>query len=480
MNPQPPRQAPSSPGAEPRSLTDVPVLHGRLPVVGHLVSLWLDPLAFLQSVEHAGDIVRVDLGSLPLYFLTTPDLVHQALVTQARVFGKGRFFERARAALGGGMATTDGEENARQRRLVQPALHRTRITAVYSQIMERRARSLAMSWQPDEVVQVDRAMHELTAGIVAESLFSSGLSQAAFDEVWRSLVVLSRGVVVRAVAPEVLDRLPIQLNRGFNAAGVRLRRVIDEVIRHARIEGADRPDLLSKLLEARDAETGQAMADSEIRDQLVTLLLAGTETTATTLAWVFHELARHPEIEARVQAEVDEVVGSGPVTIADLPRLEYLDRVLREVTRLYALVLITRRATTEVTLGGTRFPAGTEVAYSQYALHRDPRTFPDPERLDPDRWLPDRTPQGPPIPFGEGKYKCPGEGFAWAEMLISVATITARWRLTPVPGSTVKPVLAEMPRPDALPMIAVPRHTAVPTPRPEADAGTARESSGRP
>ncbi|MFJ3216657.1 cytochrome P450 [Kitasatospora sp. NPDC086801] len=480
MNPEPSRQTPAPQGAGPRSLTQVPTLPGRVPLIGHLLQLWLDPLAFLQSVEHAGDIVRVDLGCLPVYFLTTPDLVHQALVTHARVFGKGRFFERARAALGDGLATTDSEVNARQRRLVQPALHRTRITAVYAQVMERRARSVAMSWQPDEIVRVDRAMHELTAGIVAESLFSSGLSQAALDEVWRSLQVLSRGVVVRAVAPAVLDRLPIPLNSGFSDAGVRLRRIIDEVIRHARTDGAGRDDLLTKLLEARDTETGEAMTDAEIRDQLITLLLAGTETTATTLAWVFHELARHPDVEARVQAEVDEVVGSGPVNVADLHRLQYLDRVLQEVTRLYALVLITRKATSTVTLGGVTFPAGTEVAYSQYALHRDPRTYPDPERFDPDRWLPSRSSQGTPIPFGKGKYKCPGEAFARAEMLISVATITARWRLVPAPGSTVKPVLAEMPRPNALPMIAVPRQTVPRTPQPRTGDPTVREESDRP
>ena len=189
------------------------------------------------------------------------------------------------------------------------------------------------------------------------------------------------------------------------------------------------------------------------------MILAGTVSTSTTLAWAFHELARRPEVEAQVQAEADEVTAAGPVGSEALPNLAHIGRVMNEVTRLYSAVVVMRRAITPVEIGGVRLPAGSEVAYSLYALHRDPRFYPRAEQFDPDRWLPGRSvpPKGAFIPFGIGNHKCIGDSFAWTEMLIAVAIIAARWRLVPSPGHTLREMPAILPRPGGLQMIAVPR-----------------------
>jgi cytochrome P450 len=275
---------------------------------------------------------------------------------------------------------------------------------------------------------------------------------AAVAEIHRSLPIIARGVIARALTPKLLDSLPIPLNRRFDDAAARLRRVIDDVIARYRSQAVVADDLLSMLLAARDADTDDAMDDSQIRDEMLTLLVGGTETSATTLAWAFHELGCHPEVENRLRAEIDQTVGTRPVEVEDLPALEYLDQVLREVSRLHSLPLLMRRAVEPVEVGGIRFPSGTEFALSQYALHRDPRIYPQPRLFDPDRWAPGDAspPRGAFIPFGAGNRKCIGDAFAWTEMAIILATVLARWRLTPVSGHIVREIPAAAPRPNAV------------------------------
>jgi cytochrome P450 len=236
--------------------------------------------------------------------------------------------------------------------------------------------------------------------------------------------------------------------------------VLARLVRARRAQHGEQDDLLSMLLASQDPRTGARMTDEELCDELVTLFVAGTETVSAALAWTFHELARHPEVEARLHAEVDATLGGRPVSAADLPDLRYTRRIAQEVLRLHSVWLLMRRAVAPVELGGVALEPGAEVFFSPYALHRDPRWYPDPNAFDPDRWLPERSaglPRGAYIPFGAGNRLCVGEGFAWAELAIVIATVASRWRLVPVPGHEVRPRIGTLEEPERLPMTPYPR-----------------------
>lgn len=426
------------------------------------MSLLGRPFGFLSSLRAHGDVVRIYLGPLPVYLVTSPDLAWQVLATDAHKFDKGMVFDKIRPLFGNGLLNSNGDFHRQQRRLVQPAFHRKQI-AGYVQTMARAASDLVESWRPGDVVAVDERMENLALTIVGRALFSTELGRHALAETQRSMPVLAKYVVVRAFSPTLVERLPIPVNRQFDEAAARFRRVVAEVIAAARAEGKDHGDVLSMLLQARDEDTGEGMSDLQVHDEVVTILTAGTETTAVALSWLFYELGQHPEIEQRVHAELDNVLAGRPVrdlSLDDLLKLEYTERVITEVLRKYPLLILMRRARTDVDLGGVRIPPGTEVALSQYAIHHDPRFYPEPARFDPDRWLPDRAgklPNGAFIPFGAGVHHCPGYSFARTEIAIVAATVAARWRLVPAAGKPVRPKLTTTTRPSRLPMIAVSR-----------------------
>ncbi|WP_210408313.1 cytochrome P450 [Allokutzneria sp. NRRL B-24872] len=394
------------------------------PLLGHLPAMARGPFAFLASLSRRGDLVRVDVGTLPVYAVTSPELIHQVLVTDARDYTKGRLFDRVRPLLGSGLVTADRETHQRQRRLMQPAFHRARMPG-YAEVMRRRAAALAESWRAGQTVAVDKAMHELTLGAVTETMFSSEPSAAAIAEIHRSLPVISRNTAIRALAPKALDRLPIRAHRDFDTASRRLRAVLEEIIGYYHARGIDHGDLLSLLLST-------PMSDVQVRDELITILLAGTETSAAALSWAFHHLGQHPESAARIRE--------------DPP---YAERVLNEVMRLHSVPLVMRRALVPVRLAGQDLPVGTELVISPYALHRDPKWYSEPERFDPDREPP---PAGAFLPFGDGARKCIGDTFARTEMTIVLTTVLRQWRLDPVPGHRVREVFAGVPHPRSLPM----------------------------
>jgi cytochrome P450 len=443
--------------------SNAPVVPGRLPLLGHTMSLLDRPFSFLSSLRSHGEVVRIYLGPLPVYLVTTPELAWQVLAIDADKFDKGMVFDKIRPLFGNGILNSDGDFHRRQRRLVQPAFHRKQI-AGYVQTMARAAADLVESWRPGDVVAVDKRMENLALTIVGRALFSTDLGRHVVAEAQRSMPILAKYVIVRAFSPTLVERLPIPANRRFDEAATRFRRVVAEVIAAARAEGKDHGDVLSMLLRARDEGTGEGMSDQQVHDEVVTILTAGSETTAVALAWFFHELGQHPEIEQRFHAEIDQVLAGRPVGdlgLDDIPRLEYTDRIISEVLRKYPLLILMRRARTDLDLGSVRIPRGTEVALSQYAIHHDPSLYPEPARFDPDRWLPDRAtrlPNGAFIPFGAGVRHCPGHSFARTEIAIVAATVAARWRLVPVAGKPVHPKLSTTMRPNRLPMVATPRH----------------------
>jgi cytochrome P450 len=431
----------------------VPVAPGRWPLVGHTPSLLRQRFGFTSALRNEGTLVKVYLGPLPTYVVTSAELVHQVLVAEGGKFEKGALFDRFRPFFGNGLAMSNGSFHRRQRHLVQPTFHRARI-AHYAATMVRIAAELTDSWQPGQIVELDRIMHQLAVTTIGSTLFSTDLGRAAIAEAQRSMPIVIQQGMIRALSPAVLAKLPMPGNRRFDEAIARLRRIVHEVIATGRAEGIDHGDVLSMLLMARD-EDGEGMNDQQVYDEVVTLLTGGIETTALALGWFFHEIARHPQIEHRFHEEIDTVLDGRPVTIDDLPKLEYTRRITSEVLRQYPIWLLMRRTLEEVHLGGFRLPPGTEIVFSPHALHHDPRYFPAPGRFDPDRWTPERAaslPKGAYIPFGAGARQCIGNVFAQTEIAIGAATIASRWRLVPVAGRPVRIKVTGAANPSQLPM----------------------------
>lgn len=440
-------------------LRSVPRAPGWLPLVGHALSLWRRPLPFMKALRDTGELVRVDLGTMPVLFVTTPAMTRELLVRQAGSFVKGRFFDRARILLGDGLANVNGATHLRHRRLMEPAFHRERI-AEYAEIMAVRARGMVESWKPGQTVEVDKELIDFSVRTIAEALFSTDISSATLATIVRNVPILLKTAMIRTASPASLDRLPLPVNRRFDSAAEALRGVINAAIADRRESPQSRSDLMSMLLAARDADTGERLTEKEVRDEAVTLLFAGTETTASTIAWALYEVARHPEVEQQLIKEVDSVVGERTIGIKDVPELQYTSQVFDEAARLHSLPLLMRRSTRPVELGGVAVPAHTEIGFSLYAMHQSPEIYPEPGRYQPDRWLPEARAERARwdfIPFGSGNRQCIGNAFARTEAIITLATVASRWKLRPVPGVEVKEVASAVAHPDHLPMTVVPR-----------------------
>jgi cytochrome P450 len=432
-----------------------PVAPGRVPILGHLPAMSRDPIGFLQNLRSYGDMVTFYLGTRPVHQINSPELIRQVLVTGAGDFQRGKIFTKARQLFGDGLATADEPVHMRQRRVMQPAFHHDRI-ADYVTTMREQVESVTGSWAPGAPIMLDREMARLTLRVTAKALFRADFGQAAVTEVCRSLGPVLNGLMKRTMMPvELLERIPTPGNRRFDAALRRLTAVVDEAIAAYRAGGVDHGDLLSMLVTARDADLDRVMSDDEVRAQVMNILMAGTETTATTLSWVFYELARHPEAERRVVDEIDTVLNGRPVTAADLAALPYISQVLNETVRLHTPIwLLMRKTVAAVRLGAVTLQPNAEVMISLPTLHRDPALFPDPMCFDPGRWAGPGAPRSAFIPFGAGGHKCIGDRFAWAEMTTVVAGVCARWSLCLRPGHRVHEVARAFLRPNRLPMTA--------------------------
>jgi cytochrome P450 len=403
-----------------------------------------DPLRFLTRVarEH-GDVVHFRLGPQAVYMLNHPELVRDALVTRQDHFHKGRALQRSKRLLGEGLLTSEGEHHRRQRRLAQPAFHKRRVES-YAAVMADYAERHASRWHDGARVDIAREMTRLTLAIVGKTLFNADVERAA-DEVGRAMAqIMEMFQMLLLPYSEHLERLPLlPFNRRFERARAALDSVIFRIIDERRRTGEDAGDLLSMLIHARDEEGDRAgMTDRQLRDEVLTLFLAGHETTANALAWTWHFLAQHPEVEARLHAELDEVLGGGRLPSAeDLPRLRYTEMVLAESMRLRPPAwILGRLAVRDYDAGGYHVPAGSLVLISQYVMQRDPRFWPDPLRFDPERWTPEAKesrPQYSYFPFGAGARRCIGEGFAWMELTLLVAAIARRWRMRLDPAHPV-------------------------------------------
>ena len=404
-----------------------------------------DPLKFLTRLAREyGDVTTFRVGPQSFYFLNHPDHVKDLLVTSNDKFRKGRALERSKRLLGEGLLTGEGEHWRRQRRLAQPAFHRQRIQG-YGRVMVEYAARASDTWREGETVDASAEMMRLTLSVVGKTLFDADVERDA-GEVGEALTEIMElfGYLMLPFS-ELMEKFPVLPPvRRFRRARERLDRIIYRVIDERRRGREDRGDLLSMLLLAEDEEGGGAgMSNEQVRDEAMTLFLAGHETTANLLAWTWYLLSQHPEVEAKLHAELDAVLEAGRLpAVEDLPRLRYTEMVVAEVMRLYPPAwAVGRRAVEDHEFGGYCVPAGSLILVSQYVMHRDPRFFPDPERFDPERWT-DEAKQARPqfsyFPFGGGPRRCIGEAFAWMEAALIIATLASRWRMRLAPGRKVE------------------------------------------
>lgn len=443
-------------GAPPQAT--VPVAPGLLPVLGHGLSFARQPLRFLSGLPACGDVTEVRFGSRKILVVCHPDLMHQVL-RDGSLFDKGGpLFEQARPVLGNGVVTCPHAEHRRQRRLVQPAFTADRLGG-YAAVVGTQVEQALRSWQTGQVIDVVTAMNAITAATTAQILFAANLASEELADLQQCLTVVSQGVFRRMLTPAVLRRVPTPGNRRFDRAIARLDQLVARIITAYRHDETDHGDMLSMLVSARD-ERGDALADREIRDQIISFILAGTETTATALAWALYLLALHPEVEQRLHNEVDTVLSGEVATYADLPNLGYARQILDETLRLHPPIwLMTREVTRNTQLAGATVSAGATVLISPYLVHHRPDLFPDPDRFDPDRWRPDHPtpPRGAYIPFGGGARKCIGDALALTEATLMLATLARRWRLTAMPGAETRPLPRATLRPHPLRLQAVSR-----------------------
>jgi pentalenene oxygenase len=420
-----------------------------------------DPFGFLASLAEVGDVVTILIGTKPIHFVTSPQLMRSVLVG-GDVFRRGRVFEKASKIFGGGVIVAEGESHRRQRRLLQPAFGRQRI-ASYVPAMRAAVERGCAKWRQGELLDIPRVTHEMAVDSLVHTLFKADLAAEASERITAAFPGVVSGIMAHTLFPaDWMERLPIAVNRRYQKSSDGIRSVVDEVIaRSAGSESAD-ASLLNVLIAAHDRESG--LDGNRLRDEIVTLLIAGSETVATTLAWVLHEIARHPEIERELVDELATELGETAVQHGDFSRLPVTDRVIKEALRLHTPNwLLTRRIDAPVTLGRYRLPAGAEVGFSLTSLHRDPRMFNDPQVFHPDRWLDEDLAgysTGGFLPFGVGKHRCIGDTFAWAELVVALATILKDWHLVHRPGTKVRELPMVTVQPSGLSMIAERRSRA--------------------
>jgi cytochrome P450 len=408
-----------------------------------------DPLAFIpEAVRTYGDVIGLRFFKFRIYFLNHPDMIEELLVTQARKFGKGRVLKANKRLFGRGLLTSEGDFWLRQRRLAQPAFHRARI-ASYAEAMVRYAHDLVNTWKDGEERDIHVEMMGLTLQIVGKTLFGVEVSREV-QEVGHALEALMELNSDFRRLMLVPGWLPTLTNIRAELAIRRLDKIIYNMIRERRASGEDRGDLLSMLLRAQD-DDGSHMSDTQLRDEALTIFLAGHETTAVALSWTWWLLAQHPEVEEKLHAELTSVLNGRTPTLEDLPSLRYTERVITESMRLYPPAWgMARMAAEDTEIAGYKIRKGSGVTVAQWAVHRDPRWFDAPLEFRPERWdgdLAKRLPRFAYFPFGGGPRQCIGNTFALMETALVLATIAQHFRFNLVPEHPVVPIASITLRP---------------------------------
>jgi cytochrome P450 len=409
-----------------------------------------------RCAREYGDVVYFRFLNVPICLVVHPDGIEQILVKSHSNFLKARDYRALRPILGNGLLTSEGEFWQAQRKLIQPAFRHENILT-YAQIMTESTAAMLAHWKHSETRDTHADMMALTLDIVAKSLFGSDVSEDSLG-VGDAMAVVMELFIAQANWAFVLpDRIPLPKSKRLRQCIKHLNDVVYRFIRARRKESAGddtahRGDLLTTLLAVRD-ESGGRMTDEQLRDEIMTLFLAGHDTTANALTWTWYLLAQNPKADAAVGAELREVLGDRAPNAADLPRLPYTDMVIKESMRLYPPAWgVGRRAIHDFELNGYRIPAKTNFFLLQWVTQRDARFFPDPGRFDPERWRHDpirtgKIPRFSYFPFGGGPRVCVGAGFAMMEATLLLATIAQKFRLTLAPNQSIEPLFSVTLRP---------------------------------
>lgn len=425
------------------------------------IALKRHPLTFQRFAQTYGDRLHLRAPGFNLFFLFHPDDVREVLVVQGSKFRKGLGVFMLSRLLGQGLLTSEGEYHKKQRLLIQPGFHRQRIAGYATTMVDLAARHCE-AWRDGAEVDMVSEMMALTFKVAGKTLFNEDVSddvQTMQEGIARSMEAFEKvGTSPWALQ---LERLPLPVMLRFHKARERIDETVYRMIEQHRQAG-DQGDILSMLLSIKD-ENGQGLSPVQLHDEVLTLLAAGHETTANALGWTWYLLSQHPEIRARMQQVIDEVLGDRLPTFEDIPRLAYVEQVLAESMRLYPPVwAFDREATCDVEMRDLTIPKGARVIVSQYVTHRDARFYPEPERFDPERWTPEARAGRPKFayfPFGGGARLCIGEGFAWTEGVLLLATLGRRWEADLVPNHPIELEAAVTMRPRyGLRMILRKRH----------------------
>jgi cytochrome P450 len=409
---------------------------------GGLVRFRRDPLTYLERVQaDYGSFAYFQAGHQHIYYVNEPELIREVLVTRSGLFTKSRILQRAKSLLGEGLLTNEGTSHLRQRRMVQPAFYRDHLVT-YGAQMVALADKACHRWRNEAKLDIDQEMMRLTLAIVGQTLFSADVEDEApqVGEAMNALIAIMP--LLMLPGSQFIEYVPLPVTRRYLKAAKLVEATIFRIMNERRASAGNPDDLLSMLMNARDPEgDDHAMSDKQVRDEALTLFLAGHETTATALAWTWYLLAQHLDAEAALHAELAHVLGDRLPTFDDLPRLRYTQQIFAESMRLYPPAwAIGRMAREPLELGGYTLPAKSIVLLSPYLMHRNPRFWPDPDRFDPARWADgdfykrDFT----YFPFGGGPRICVGERFAWMEGALLLAVIAQRWRFRLEPGHRVE------------------------------------------
>ena len=394
---------------------------------------WVDPIAhFTHLAATYGDIAHYKLGRRHILFLNHPEYIREVFVVQQANFIKERTQQRARLLLGEGMITADGVQHKQQRQTAAPAFHRQQIGAHADEIV-RRAAALRDQWSTGEPHDIHLEMMTLSLGIIGATVFRTDLGEEVhtLNRAMADIMNVYNAVVLLPCI-RLLLHIPFTPLRRFVHARAKLHSAVDRLIAEHRRRGADASgtDLLTMLL---TAQKSLGWSDEHVRDQVVTVILAGYETTAIAMTWTWYLLSQNPLAEAQMHEELDRVLGGRLPGYDDLPQLRYTEMVMAESLRLYPPAwAMGRLSLNDFQLGEYHLPAETTVLASQYILHRDARFFPDPLQFDPERHTPESKVtrvRGSYFPFGMGPRQCIGEAFAWMEGMLILATLSQRWRL---------------------------------------------------
>lgn len=413
-----------------------------LPFIGSLAGYYRDPLGFVRRVaDRHGDVARINVAGIPFYLLSHPDPIHEVLVTKSRDFGKGALGAERRLLFGSGLATNEGDDWRRQRRLSQPAFHRQRIAA-YGAVMAEHANRRIADWPEGRPIDLHERVMRLALEIVSKALFGADMAEKATDVGERLETLMRFFAQQMSFSLYLLPRgLQTPGRKRFRRAVEELDRIVYQMIAERRLGEKDDGDLLSTLIAVRDDDDSR-MTNQQLRDEVMTLFLAGHETTALALSWTFALLAQHPDVEARLVDELQTVTGGAPPDVSHVPQLAYTDAVLKESMRLYPPAwILARQPLQAVEIGGHLLPRRSFVLMSQWVMHRDPRYFAEPERFAPERWEDDfekRLPKFVYFPFGAGQRVCIGSEFAMMEAKLVLATVLGRFRFALDPSRQIR------------------------------------------